>query len=86
MTPEEIHDAQARACFDVARRLAADMRHNPEEVWCRLANLPRLQLVQVASMALALVPAGPVDAWWDRPVGLTAEQAHRRAVLTGKAA
>lgn len=85
MTPDEAHEAHAQACFDLTRRLAADLRKNPEEVWCRLANMPRLNLVQVASMALALVPAGPVDAWWDRDPHLTVVQRHRQDVLIGKA-
>lgn len=82
--PLSAADVKATACLDLVRRLAADQRRSPQSVWPRVAALGRLDLEQAFCVALALVPAGPVDAWWDRG-DLTVEQLHRRDVLLGKA-
>lgn len=85
MSPDDLHQARAEACFDVTRRLVADLRRDREDVWCRLAGMNRVDLEAVTVMALAMVRPGVVDRWWDRDVDVTPEQLHRRDVLIGKA-
>lgn len=83
MSVDHPADERAKAYLDCARQLAADLRRDPGRVHRILADLPRHDLEAVASVLMALVPPGPVDAWWQRS-DLDDVFAQRRAVLIGR--
>jgi hypothetical protein len=78
MTAEtaEARDERAQAALIAVKRYAGKLRTDPAEVHAALAGLDPDRLRTLLCVALALVPPGPVDPWWQRDV-----IACRRAVL-----
>lgn len=85
MTAETIEDRddRAQAALLAVKRYAPKLRTDPAEVHAWLAGLDPDRLRTLLCVALALVPPGPVDPWWQRDRDVIA---YRRAVLLGEEA
>lgn len=86
MTAEEQDERAAAAIFAVKRH-AAQLRTDPAAANAWLHKLNEYELRTMLGAALALVPSGPVDPWWQRRgAAHDAVIAHRQAVLLGREA
>lgn len=78
----EARDDRAQAALLAVKRYAPKLRTDPAEVAAWTGRLDAGQLRTLLHVALALVPPGPVDAWWQRRGGDI--YAERQAILLGE--